>query len=158
MQEGDYTFQLTVTDSAGQQNTAQVTVIVQPGEVAPPTPPPRHRTPGLRSLLRLRSPENNKPPVADAGPEKELTLPVDRTTLDGSKSTDDQKIAAYQWRQIRSVGRRGGGASAAEDPLTPHPSAPQGSGGRQDRERGRGRRHGDGAGGGRVRVHLDGDG
>lgn len=31
MQEGDYTFQLTVTDSAGQQDTAQVTVIVQPG-------------------------------------------------------------------------------------------------------------------------------
>eukprot|EP00064_Thunnus_orientalis_P016744 superscaffoldBa00003388_g16815 len=57
MQEGDYTFQLTVMDSAGQQDTAQVTVIVQP--------------------------ENNKAPVADAGPEKELTLPVDRTTLDG---------------------------------------------------------------------------
>ncbi|CAF92651.1 unnamed protein product, partial [Tetraodon nigroviridis] len=75
MQEGDYTFQLTVTDSSGQQDTAQVTVIVQP--------------------------ENNKPPVADAGPEKELTLPVDRTTLDGSKSSDDQKIATYRWRQIK---------------------------------------------------------
>ncbi|KAM7384564.1 hypothetical protein PAMA_011769 [Pampus argenteus] len=75
MQEGDYTFQLTVTDSAGQQDTAQVTVIVQP--------------------------ENNKPPVADAGPEKELTLPVDRTTLDGSKSSDDQKIATYHWIQTK---------------------------------------------------------
>lgn len=32
MQEGDYTFQLTVTDSAGQQDTSQVTVIVQPGK------------------------------------------------------------------------------------------------------------------------------
>uniref|UniRef100_A0A665WCH4 PKD domain-containing protein n=1 Tax=Echeneis naucrates TaxID=173247 RepID=A0A665WCH4_ECHNA len=73
MQEGDYTFQLTVTDSSGQHDTAQVTVIVQP--------------------------ENNKPPVADAGPDKELTLPVDRTMLDGSKSTDDQKIATYQWKQ-----------------------------------------------------------
>ncbi|XP_069373012.1 dyslexia-associated protein KIAA0319-like protein isoform X2 [Paralichthys olivaceus] len=73
MQEGDYTFQLTVTDSSGQQDTAQVTVIVQP--------------------------ENNKAPVADAGPEKELTLPVDRTTLDGSKSSDDQKIATYLWKQ-----------------------------------------------------------
>lgn len=75
MQEGDYTFQLTVTDSAGQQDTATVTVIVQP--------------------------ENNKPPVADAGPEKELTLPVDRTTLDGSKSSDDQKIATYHWKQTK---------------------------------------------------------
>ncbi|KAM8841247.1 dyslexia-associated protein KIAA0319-like protein isoform 2-T2 [Spinachia spinachia] len=75
MQEGDYTFQLTVTDSAGQQETAHVTVIVQP--------------------------ENNKPPVADAGPEKELTLPVDRTTLDGSKSSDDQKIATFHWKQTK---------------------------------------------------------
>lgn len=32
MQEGDYTFQLTVTDSSGQQDTAHVTVIVQPGK------------------------------------------------------------------------------------------------------------------------------
>ncbi|KAL6099503.1 kiaa0319l [Pungitius sinensis] len=75
MEEGDYTLQLTVTDSAGQQETAQVTVIVQP--------------------------ENNKPPVADAGPEKELTLPVDRTTLDGSKSRDDQKIATFHWKQTK---------------------------------------------------------
>lgn len=75
MQEGDYTFQLTVTDSSGQQDTAQVTVIVQP--------------------------ENNKPPVADAGPDKELTLPVDHTILDGSKSTDDQKIATYHWEQTK---------------------------------------------------------
>ncbi|XP_069612929.1 dyslexia-associated protein KIAA0319-like protein homolog isoform X2 [Ranitomeya imitator] len=71
LQEGDYTFQLTVTDSAGQQSTSEVTVIVQP--------------------------ENNKPPEADAGPDKELTLPVDSTTLDGSRSTDDQKIVTYLW-------------------------------------------------------------
>lgn len=75
MQEGDYTFKLTVTDSSGQQDSKQVTVIVQP--------------------------ENNKPPVADAGPDKELTLPVDRTTLDGSKSTDDQKIATYHWTKTK---------------------------------------------------------
>ncbi|XP_069478696.1 dyslexia-associated protein KIAA0319-like protein homolog [Ambystoma mexicanum] len=75
MQEGDYTFQLTVTDSAGNQATTEVTVIVQP--------------------------ENNKPPEADAGPDKELTLPVDSTTLDGSKSTDDQKIASYLWEKTQ---------------------------------------------------------
>lgn len=33
MQEGDYTYQLTVTDSAGHQSTAEVTVIVQPGKL-----------------------------------------------------------------------------------------------------------------------------
>ncbi|XP_028937387.1 dyslexia-associated protein KIAA0319-like protein homolog isoform X2 [Ornithorhynchus anatinus] len=75
MQEGDYTYQLTVTDTAGHQATTEVTVIVQP--------------------------ENNKPPQADAGPDKELTLPVDSTTLDGSKSTDDQKIVSYLWEKTQ---------------------------------------------------------
>ncbi|XP_058534714.1 dyslexia-associated protein KIAA0319-like protein homolog [Ochotona princeps] len=75
MQEGDYTYQLMVTDTIGQQATAQVTVIVQP--------------------------ENNKPPQADAGPDKELTLPVDSTTLDGSKSSDDQRIASYLWEKTQ---------------------------------------------------------
>ncbi|XP_005317853.2 dyslexia-associated protein KIAA0319-like protein homolog isoform X1 [Ictidomys tridecemlineatus] len=75
MQEGDYTYQLTVTDTIGQQATAQVTVIVQP--------------------------ENNKPPQADAGPDKELTLPVDSTTLDGSKSSDDQRIISYLWEKTQ---------------------------------------------------------
>ncbi|XP_006867584.1 PREDICTED: dyslexia-associated protein KIAA0319-like protein homolog [Chrysochloris asiatica] len=75
MQEGDYTYQLTVTDTIGQQATARVTVIVQP--------------------------ENNKPPQADAGPDKELTLPVDSTTLDGSKSSDDQRIISYLWEKTQ---------------------------------------------------------
>ncbi|XP_043848501.1 dyslexia-associated protein KIAA0319-like protein homolog isoform X4 [Dromiciops gliroides] len=75
MQEGDYTYQLTVTDTAGHQDTTEVIVIVQP--------------------------ENNKPPQADAGPDKELTLPVDSTTLDGSKSLDDQKIISYLWEKTQ---------------------------------------------------------
>ncbi|XP_053562971.1 dyslexia-associated protein KIAA0319-like protein homolog [Bombina bombina] len=75
LQEGDYTFLLTVTDSTGQQSSSEVTVIVQP--------------------------ENNKPPQADPGPNKELTLPVDGTTLDGSRSTDDQKIVFYLWEKTK---------------------------------------------------------
>ncbi|XP_074841984.1 dyslexia-associated protein KIAA0319 homolog isoform X2 [Carettochelys insculpta] len=74
MQEGDYTFQLTVTDSSRQRSTAEVTVIVQP--------------------------ENNSPPVAVAGPDKELTFPVESTILDGSKSHDDQGIVFYHWENI----------------------------------------------------------
>uniref|UniRef100_A0A8C4NMS8 KIAA0319 like n=1 Tax=Eptatretus burgeri TaxID=7764 RepID=A0A8C4NMS8_EPTBU len=74
MKEGDYTFQLTVTDINGQHNTAEVTVIVQP--------------------------ENNAAPQAVAGPDKELTYPVDGTTLDGSHSSDDQNIASYHWESI----------------------------------------------------------
>lgn len=45
--------------------------------------------------------ENNKPPQADAGPDKELTLPMDSTTLDGSKSSDDQKITSYLWEKTQ---------------------------------------------------------
>ncbi|KGL78542.1 Dyslexia-associated protein KIAA0319, partial [Tinamus guttatus] len=74
MREGDYTFQLTVTDSARQRATAEVTLIVRP--------------------------ENNSPPIAVAGPDKELTFPVESTTLDGSKSQDDQGIVFYHWENI----------------------------------------------------------
>uniref|UniRef100_A0A8C6FN01 KIAA0319 n=1 Tax=Moschus moschiferus TaxID=68415 RepID=A0A8C6FN01_MOSMO len=75
MEEGDYTFQLMVTDSSKQQSTAVVTVTVQP--------------------------ENNRPPVAVAGPDKELTLPVESTTLDGSRSSDDHGIVFYHWERVR---------------------------------------------------------
>ncbi|XP_063309125.1 dyslexia-associated protein KIAA0319 homolog [Pelobates fuscus] len=74
MQVGNYTFQLTVTDSSNQQSVAEVTVIVQP--------------------------EIDKPPVADTGPDKELTYPVESTILDGSKSRDDQGIVSYEWELI----------------------------------------------------------
>uniref|UniRef100_A0A3B5MV52 KIAA0319-like n=1 Tax=Xiphophorus couchianus TaxID=32473 RepID=A0A3B5MV52_9TELE len=140
MQEGDYTFQLTVTDSAGQQDTSKVTVIVQPGQnrlsmfhgsrtfllVGLPinTAESIHTLQFLtiwsnkRKMRHLKlvlvvllgsngsagsAAENNQPPVADAGPEKELTLPVDETTLDGTESKDDQKIASYLWTKTRSV-------------------------------------------------------
>ncbi|XP_012494105.1 PREDICTED: dyslexia-associated protein KIAA0319 homolog isoform X2 [Propithecus coquereli] len=75
MQEGDYVFQLMVTDSSRQQSTAVVTVTVQP--------------------------ENNRPPVAVAGPDKELVFPVDSATLDGSRSSDDHGIVFYHWEHVR---------------------------------------------------------
>ncbi|KFO33842.1 Dyslexia-associated protein KIAA0319 [Fukomys damarensis] len=78
MQEGEYTFQLIVTDSSGQQSTAEVTVIVQP--------------------------EDNRPPVAIAGPDKELVFPVDSATLDGSRSSDDHGIVYYHWEHVRGPG------------------------------------------------------
>ncbi|KAM5158142.1 dyslexia-associated protein KIAA0319 homolog [Mantella aurantiaca] len=73
-QAGEYVFQLTVTDSAKQQSTAQVTVTVEP--------------------------ENNNPPVAETGPDKELTFPVKSTTLDGSNSKDDHGIESYEWENF----------------------------------------------------------
>ncbi|NML19343.1 T9SS type A sorting domain-containing protein [Pseudoflavitalea sp. G-6-1-2] len=43
----------------------------------------------------------NRPPVADAGPDRTITLPIKSTTLDGSKSADpDNNITSYQWIKI----------------------------------------------------------
>jgi len=36
-------------------------------------------------------------PVANAGADKTVWLPVETVTLDGSNSTDDQHITSYQW-------------------------------------------------------------
>ncbi|XP_046702970.1 dyslexia-associated protein KIAA0319 isoform X2 [Silurus meridionalis] len=70
LQEGQYIFQLTVTDSIGQQDSDTVTVTVL---------------------------ADNSAPVAVAGPDRELILPVSSITLNGSDSTDDQAITSYQW-------------------------------------------------------------
>ena len=42
----------------------------------------------------------NKPPVALAGKDTTIILPVDSVILDGSASTDDKKIVSYQWTKI----------------------------------------------------------
>ncbi len=74
---GVYQFELKVTDNGGlsAKDTLQVTVI-DPG-----------------------SP--NRPPVANAGIDQTITLPVNSGILDGSASTDpDNNITAYAWKKI----------------------------------------------------------
>ena len=39
------------------------------------------------------------PPVADAGTDVTIRLPENFVTIDGTRSTDDQGIVAYQWMQ-----------------------------------------------------------
>ncbi|XP_059364191.1 dyslexia-associated protein KIAA0319-like [Carassius carassius] len=73
LQEGRYMFQLTVTDSRGQQDSDTVSITVLPA---------------------------NKAPVAITGPDRQLLLPVNSITLNGSDSTDDQAIISYQWDMI----------------------------------------------------------
>ncbi|UOQ68637.1 PKD domain-containing protein [Hymenobacter volaticus] len=71
---GAYIFSLVVTDNAGLASTAdQVTVTVN--SVA------------------------NATPVANAGPDKAITLPTNSTTLNGS-GTDDGTITTYAWTQV----------------------------------------------------------
>ncbi|MBO9154219.1 PKD domain-containing protein [Chitinophaga sp. GCM10012297] len=72
---GQYTFRLTVTDDKGLKGTDDVTVTVQPAA--------------------------NQAPVADAGSDREIVLPVSTSSLDGSGSRDaDGTIASYRWVQI----------------------------------------------------------
>ncbi|XP_071478207.1 dyslexia-associated protein KIAA0319-like protein [Diadema antillarum] len=74
LEEGTYVFKLTVSDRSNQKDEDTVTVIVKP--------------------------EQNDPPVADAGPDKELSLPTESTELDGRGSSDDLAIASYHWEQV----------------------------------------------------------
>ena len=74
LEEGTYTFQLKVTDSKDQSSEDTVTIYVQ-------------------------SPKN-QPPTANAGQDQEISLPQNFIILDGSKSTDDQKITKYTWTQV----------------------------------------------------------
>jgi len=75
LDQGIYNFLLKVTDKAGQTDEDKVAVYVKP-----PT---------------------NLPPVAKAGTDQTLSLPISFITLDGSKSTDDGNITAYKWSMLR---------------------------------------------------------
>ncbi|XP_050397494.1 dyslexia-associated protein KIAA0319 isoform X1 [Patella vulgata] len=73
LEVGDYTYTLKVTDSSGQSSTADVHVFVKP--------------------------ESNKPPVAKTANKLTVVLPADNIILDGSNSTDDNKLTQYTWQQ-----------------------------------------------------------
>ena len=49
-------------------------------------------------LIAIR---DNKPPVAVIYPKyKEITLPLQKFVLDGSRSSDDDKIVKYEWELV----------------------------------------------------------
>ncbi|RMX60279.1 hypothetical protein pdam_00021444 [Pocillopora damicornis] len=50
----------------------------------------------------LPAPRVNKPPRADISPkEQTITLPTNEVVLDGSKSSDDDKITQYKWEEVK---------------------------------------------------------
>ncbi|XP_068735885.1 dyslexia-associated protein KIAA0319-like protein [Montipora capricornis] len=50
----------------------------------------------------LPAPRINKPPRADISPkEQTITLPTNEVVLDGSKSSDDDKIVQYKWEEVK---------------------------------------------------------
>jgi Secretion system C-terminal sorting domain len=72
--QGAYLFQLTVTDNQGAvgKDTVMVTVNPQP----------------------------NLPPVANAGADQTITLPVNSITVNGSGTDSDGSVVAYNWTRI----------------------------------------------------------
>ncbi|SKC82426.1 gliding motility-associated C-terminal domain-containing protein [Ohtaekwangia koreensis] len=73
--QGTYVFRLTATDNAGETGYAEVTITVQAAAV-------------------------NQPPVANAGGDKTITLPVSTTTINGSASDNDGTVTTYAWTQV----------------------------------------------------------
>lgn len=73
LEEGIYIFELKVTDAKGQNSSSKVHVFVKP-----PT---------------------NLPPVARAGKNITISLPLTWTLLNANESTDDLKITQYFWKQ-----------------------------------------------------------
>lgn len=74
LEEGIYTFVLKVTDASGQSNSAKVSVFVKR--------------------------PSNKPPDANAGLNRTISLPQTWITLNASNTTHDAKISSYEWVQI----------------------------------------------------------
>lgn len=74
LEEGIYTFELKVVDAKNQNSSSKVHVFVKP-----PT---------------------NLPPVARAGKNVTLSLPLTWTLLNANESADDIKITQYFWKQI----------------------------------------------------------
>jgi gliding motility-associated-like protein len=79
LKEGNYVFTLTVTDDDGAPKSDQVIVKVLP------VPP-------------------NDPPVANAGPDINITAPAATTTLNGSGTDSDGTIASYAWKKLSGTG------------------------------------------------------
>jgi hypothetical protein len=72
---GQYVFELTVTDNAGATSKSQVTITVNPAIALPP--------------------------VANAGHDTIIAIPVDTTVLNGTASNDPfDSITAYQWQEV----------------------------------------------------------
>jgi hypothetical protein len=72
---GTYEFKLVVTDNLGGKDSASVTIVVQP--------------------------DPNKPPIANAGPNRTIQLPVNTVQLDGSNSYDPEgDDLIYTWTQV----------------------------------------------------------
>ncbi|KAJ3597960.1 hypothetical protein NHX12_001475 [Muraenolepis orangiensis] len=85
LETGNYTFRVTVSDSAGSSDSTTATILV--------VPPDAIQVP----VSVAREEALNGSPVAVVGPDRMLVLPVSGVTLDGRESRDDQVVVHYHW-------------------------------------------------------------
>jgi predicted esterase len=71
---GTYVFRLTVKDNSGASTVDDVTVTVKTA--------------------------NNKPPMANAGPDQTITLPTNSVKISGSATDPDGTISTYRWSYV----------------------------------------------------------
>lgn len=89
LQQGVYIYQLRVIDNSGDSSTDAVQITVNAANIAP---------------------------IANAGLDISITLPINTTTLSGSGTDVDGTITAYLWRKIS--GPAGGTITANTNPTT----------------------------------------
>jgi gliding motility-associated-like protein len=88
LQAGSYIFRLTVKDNLGAEGSDEMALTVQPEAV-------------------------NQSPVANAGADKTLTLPVNSTNLVGSGNDPDGSIASYAWTKLSGPAATLGGETTS---------------------------------------------
>ena len=72
--------------------------------------------------------ENNKSPIAVAGPDQVITLPTDSISLDGSASSDpDGTISEWRWKKIEGPASFNIVRAATENTLNSFPAEPPGT-------------------------------
>lgn len=90
---GVYLYSLTVTDNLGNSRSDSVKITINAGTA-------------------------NLPPVANAGPDQSITLPINSVTLNGSASSDpDGSITSYLWAKISGPAQFTLGNSSAASTL-----------------------------------------
>lgn len=87
---GSYLFELSVVDENKNNASAKVLVTVIQGTLQC-----FHLL--NRTLTTCDFAEKNTPPVANAGGDQSITLPVSAIYLNGTKSSDDLGIVRYTW-------------------------------------------------------------
>ena len=80
--KGIYQYELTVTDNAGASAKDVVQITVN----------------GSQAIAII-----NKAPVANAGADKAITLPLNTITLTGNGTDADGKISSYSWVKITGI-------------------------------------------------------